>query len=88
MRQIYNGNTKRPKSKENQLGILGISSREFMHFAGNSADGLGPKKQHCCNNVSVFENLPKKLLHLSPKSFHNFTWWFRREGCSWSIAIT
>ena len=37
MSQIYNDNTKRPKSKENQLGILGISSREFTHFAGNSA---------------------------------------------------
>ena len=29
MIQIYNGNTKRPNPKENQLGILGISSREF-----------------------------------------------------------
>ena len=29
MSQIYNDNTKRPKPKENQLGILGISSREF-----------------------------------------------------------
>ena len=73
MSQIYNDNTKRPKSKENQLGILGISSREFMHFAGNSAYGLGPKREHCCDNVSVFENLPKKLLHLFPKSSHNFT---------------
>ena len=25
----YNDNTKRPKPKENQLGILGISSKKF-----------------------------------------------------------
>ena len=36
MSQIYNDNTKRPKPKESQLGILGISSREFTHVAGNS----------------------------------------------------
>ena len=40
MSQTYNDNTKRPKPKENQLGILGISSREFTHYFGNSADGL------------------------------------------------
>ena len=74
MSQIYNDNTERAKSKQNQLGILGISSREFKYFVGNSADGLGTKREHCCDNVSVFENLPKKLLHLSPKSCHNFTW--------------
>ena len=74
MSQIYNDNTERAKSKQNQLGILGISSREFKYFVGNSADVLGTKREHCCDNVSVFENLPKKLLHLSPKSCHNFTW--------------
>ena len=73
MSQIYNDNTKRPKSKENQLGILGISSREFTHFAGNSAYDLGAKRERCCDNVSVFENLPKKLLHIFPKSSCNFT---------------
>ena len=76
MSQIYNDNTKRPKPKENQLGILEISSREFKHFAGNSAEGL-----------SVFENMPKMLLHLSLKSCCNFTYWFR-EWCSQSIVIT
>ena len=35
MSQIYNDNTKRPKPKYNQLGILGTSSREFTHFVGN-----------------------------------------------------
>ena len=72
MRQIYNENTKRPKPKENQLVILGISSREFMHFAGNSAGGLGSRREHCCDYISVFENMPKKLPHLSPKSCYIF----------------
>ena len=35
MSQINNYNTKRPKPKENQLGILGISSREVTHYVGN-----------------------------------------------------
>ena len=47
MSQIYNDNTKRPKPKENQRGILGISSRKSMHFAGNSAEGLGSRREHC-----------------------------------------
>ena len=73
MSQIYNDNTKRPKPKENQLGILEISTREFMHFAGNSPEGFGSRREHCRDYVSVFENAPKKLLHLSPKSCDNFT---------------
>ena len=36
-----------PKPKENQLGILGISSRKFTHFAGNSAEGLESRREHC-----------------------------------------
>ena len=72
MSQIYNGNTKKPKLKENQLGILGISSREFTHFAQISAEGLGSRRERCWDYVSVFENMPKILLHLSPKSCHNF----------------
>ena len=72
MSEIYNDNTKRPKLKENQLGILGISSREFMHFAGNSAEGLGSRRECCWDYISVFENTPKKLLCLSPKSCCNF----------------
>ena len=42
--QIYNDNTKRPKPKENQLGILGISSRKFTHYVGNSAEGLESRR--------------------------------------------
>ena len=87
MSQIYTVNTKSPKLKENQLGILGISSREFTHFAGNSTESLGSRRKRCWDYISVFENTPKKLLHLSPKSCHNFTWWFREE-CSWSIVNT
>ena len=60
MRQIYNENTKRPKPKENQLVILGISSREFMHFAGNSAGALGPGESTAVS------------LRVHPKSCHIF----------------
>ena len=73
MSLIYNDNTKRPKPKENQLGIFGISSREFTNFAGNSAEGLGSRRECCWDYVSVFENKSKKLLHLSPECCHNFT---------------
>ena len=73
MSQIYNDNAKRPKPKENRLSILEISTREFTHFAGNSPEGLGSRKEHCWDYVSVFENMPKKLLHLSPKSCHKFS---------------
>ena len=54
--QIYNDNTKRTKPKENQLGILGISSREFTHYVENSAEGLGSRRECCWGYVSIFEN--------------------------------
>ena len=47
MSQIYNNSTKRSKPKENQLGILEISSKEFTYFAGNSAEHLRSRKE-CC----------------------------------------
>ena len=53
MTQIYNDNTKRPKLKENHPGILGISSREFMHSAGNSAEGLVSRRERCWDYISV-----------------------------------
>ena len=56
MSQIYNENTKRPKPKENELGILGISSRGFTHYVGNSAEGLGSRRELCWGGVSTFEN--------------------------------
>ena len=55
MSQIYTDNTKRPKLKENQLGILGISSKEFTHFAGNSTESLGSRRKCCWDYTSVFE---------------------------------
>ena len=54
--KIYNDNTKRPKPKENQLGILGISSREFTHYVGSSAEGLRSRREHCWGYLSIFEN--------------------------------
>ena len=65
MSQIYNDNTKRPKPKENQLGILGISSREFTHFAGISAEGLGFRRECCWDYVSL-------SLRICPKSCYIF----------------
>ena len=56
MSQVYNDNTKRPKPKENQLGILGISSREFTHYVGSSVEGLGSRKDRCWGYVSIIEN--------------------------------
>ena len=46
MSKIYTNNTKRPKPKENQLGILEISSMEFTHVE-NSAEGLRSRREHC-----------------------------------------
>ena len=65
MSQIYNDNTKRPKPKENQLGILGISSREFTHYVGNSAEGLRSRRECCWGYISIFENTPKSC-RISP----------------------
>ena len=73
MSQIYNDHIKRPKPKENQLGILGISSMEFTHFTGNLGKGLRFRRERCQGYVSIFENAPKKLLHPSRKSCCNFT---------------
>ena len=59
MSQIYNGNTKRPKLKENKLGILGMSPREFTHSVGNSAEGLGSRRERRWGYISIFENTSK-----------------------------
>ena len=67
MSQIYNGNTKRPKLKENQLGILGISSREFAHFAGNSTEDLGARRECCLDYVCLWEYTQATLLSGSGK---------------------
>ena len=68
MSQTYNDNTKRPKPKENQLGILGISSREFKHSVGNSAEGLGSGRERCWGYLSIFKNTPKNC-RISSQNF-------------------
>ena len=52
---------------------LGISSREFMHFAADSAESLESRRKHCLGYISIFENTHKKLHQLSPKGYCNFT---------------
>ena len=66
MSQRYNGNTKRPKLQDTQLGILGI-------LPENVAEGLGSRREHCWSYISVSENIPETLPHLSHKSCGNFT---------------
>ena len=44
MSQIYNDNTKRPKPKGNQLGILGISSRNLRILLEIQQKALGPRQ--------------------------------------------
>ena len=38
----------------------------------NSTEGLGSRRKHCWGYIPAYENTPKKLLHLPPKSCHNF----------------
>ena len=52
MRQIYNDNTKKPKPKENQLGILKIYA-----FWPNSAEDLGSRRALMV--LRIYENAPK-----------------------------
>ena len=73
MSQKYYENTKRPKMEENQLARSYVSTREFMHFTGNPAEHLRFMREHVLGYVSICENTPKMLLHLSLKSCHNFT---------------
>ena len=65
MSQTYDDNTKRPKPKENQLGILAVSSRKFTHSVENSAGGLGSGRECNWGYVSIFDNAPKSC-HISP----------------------
>ena len=76
MSQIYNDNTKRPKPKENQLGILGISSREFTHFDGNSAGPWVQERALLGRRIYLWE-YTQKVAASSPKIYRNFTQWFR-----------
>ena len=84
MSQAYNDNTKRPKPKENQPGILGISSREFMHSVGNSAEGVGSGRECCWGYVSIFENTPKSCCISSLKVAATL---LSGSGkCSWELS--
>ena len=59
----YNGNTK------NKAEIKSARDLKNVHnFAGNLAEGLGSGRERCWSYVSIYENTPKKLPHLSPKS--------------------
>ena len=54
MRQRYNDKTKRPKPKENQLGILKIFA--FWQKIQQKTPGPG---EHCWCYVIIYENAPK-----------------------------
>ena len=81
MRQIYNGNTKKPKPKENQVRILKIYA--FCQKIQQKTSGTGKR---CWCYISIYENAPTKLPHLPPKSCH-FSQCFK-ESHNWSIAVT
>ena len=61
VRQRYNDNTRRPKSKENQLGIL-----KTCILPENSAEGFGSRREYFWGYISIDQNAPKKWPHLSP----------------------
>ena len=67
MSQRYNDNRARAKRK---------SARDLKNLVilqENSAEGLRPRREHCWDYVSIYENTPEKLPHLSPKRCCNFT---------------
>ena len=68
MRQRYNNNTKRPKPKENQAGR---DLKNLCILPENSAEDLGSMRALLV--LHIYENAPRKLPHLLPKSCHNFT---------------
>ena len=39
----------------------------------NSAESLGSRRECCLGYLSIYEYTPEKLLHLPPKSCHNFS---------------
>ena len=68
MRQRYNDNTKRPKPKENQAGR---DLKNLCILPENSAEDLGSRRVLLV--LCIYDNAPKKLPHLPPKSSHDFT---------------
>ena len=67
MTQRYNDNTKRPKPKENQLGILKIYA--FCQKFQQSTSG---PVERCWGYIFVQENTPPKM-NFPPKSCCKFT---------------
>ena len=62
MSQRYNGNTKKPKPKENLLKILKIYA-----FCLKIQQRASVQEKVLMGYISIFKNIPKKLLHLSLK---------------------
>ena len=60
----YSDDTKRPKLKENQLGILKI----YTFCQKKISRGPRAQERVLLGCVSIYENTPKKLLHFPPKS--------------------
>ena len=98
MSQIYNDNTKRPKPKENQLGILGISSREFTHCVGprklppRKLPQLSPKSCHNCTkwfrercnwSIAVTQLMLVSRLHANTSSPNKY----RRKRPNWQAHL-
>ena len=54
--------------------VEGISARDLKNlhiFLENSAGTFDSRKERCWGYTSIYENKPKKLLLLHPKSYHN-----------------
>ena len=58
---------------------------KFTHFAKKINREPRAQERLLLGYVSIYENTPKKLPHLPPKSCNNFTWSFKK-GYNWSIA--
>ena len=76
----YNGFIKKPKSEENQLGILKIYT--FCQKIQQKALGAGQSAAWL--RIYLWE-YTQKLPLLLPKSWNNFTWWLKK-GCNRGIA--
>ena len=62
--QHRKSNAERKSARDLRNLIYGI----YSFTPGNSAEGLGSRRKCCWGYISIFENTPKKLPHLSPKS--------------------
>ena len=85
--QRYNDNTKWPKLRENQLGIL--KTYALCLKIQQSASGPGGVLLEL---LSIYENTLKKLPHLPPKSCCNFTYLvvhgsMQSEHCSHIVKV-